>query len=77
MCAITFVYSIGIMSLIHRNKHFTVREFNIQFIILGIPISGMGTIYGLSFNYLCMMSLISHWRAAWADPGVIQKGMVR
>jgi hypothetical protein len=37
----------------------------------------MGTFYGLTFNYLCMMSLISHWRAAWADPGVIKKGMVR
>lgn len=43
---------------------------------LGIPLSGMGTIYGLSFNYLCLMSFISHWRAAWADPGIIPKNTV-
>jgi len=37
----------------------------------------MGTFYALTFNYLCVMSLLSHWRAAWADPGVIKKGMVK
>jgi len=38
---------------------------------LGIPLSGIGTFYAITFNYLCMMSLLSHWRAAWTDPGVI------
>ena len=44
--------------------------------MIGIPLSGLGTWYGFTFNYLCIMSLISHWRAAWGDPGVIPKGMV-
>ena len=44
--------------------------------ITGLPLSGMGTFYGLTFNWLCMMSLLAHLRAAWADPGVIQSQKV-
>eukprot|EP00347_Sterkiella_histriomuscorum_P001842 403370469 len=42
-------------------------------LLYGIPLTGMGTVYALTFNYLCVMSLSSHWRAAWADPGIVAK----
>jgi len=44
---------------------------------LGIPLTYWGTIWFFIFNYLCLMSLIAHWRAAWADPGSIPKMKVR
>lgn len=67
----------GTMSLTLINKHSMVC-FKVHFTnpFIGIPLSGMGTIYGITFNFLCFMSLVSHWRAAWADPGVIPKEMV-
>lgn len=36
----------------------------------------MGTFYGLTFNWVCLMSLLAHLRAAWADPGVIKREKV-
>lgn len=40
-------------------------------LVVGIPLTTTGTCYFLLFNYLCVMSLVSHWRAAWAEPGPV------
>jgi palmitoyltransferase len=40
---------------------------------IGLPLTKFGTFAFLFFNYLCLMSLITHWRAAWSDPGSIPK----
>ena len=42
-------------------------------ILSGIPLTPWATLWFLMFNTLCFLSLISHWRAAWADPGSIPK----
>lgn len=41
--------------------------------ISGIPLSPWATLWFIIFNTLCFLSLLSHWRAAWADPGSIPK----
>jgi len=38
---------------------------------IGIPLTKSGTIVFLIFNTFCLLSLVSHWRAAWEDPGNI------
>jgi hypothetical protein len=42
-------------------------------LILGVPLTPWGTLWFFIFNTLCVLSLIAHWRAAWADPGSIPK----
>ena len=44
-------------------------------LIQGIPLSGWGFFYCFTFNSLCGLSIISHQRAAWANPGRIPEGM--
>lgn len=61
---------------VNPQKQMIYGEIDLILGCLGIPLNGLGTWYFLTFNYLCWMSLMSHWRAAWADPGVIPKGMV-
>ena len=39
--------------------------------MLGIPLNGPGFFYFSTFNTLCLLSLWSHQKAAWTDPGVI------
>jgi hypothetical protein len=41
--------------------------------LLGIPLTGMGFFYFITFNTLCVFSCVSHLRAGFADPGVIIK----
>jgi hypothetical protein len=38
---------------------------------LGIPLSGRGFFYFITFNSLCLMAYITHLRAAFSDPGKI------
>ena len=44
-------------------------------IIKGIPLSGYGLLNFIVFDGLVVMSLICHLRAAFADPGLIPKGI--
>jgi hypothetical protein len=72
--AITFAYSIGMLRQMNKINFSMVRKnFNLICTFKGIPLTKSGTVYFLIFNYLCLMSLISHWRAAWADPGSVPK----
>ena len=42
--------------------------------IEGIPLTGWGCWYFFTFNYFCVMAIVSHVRASFMDPGVIPKG---
>lgn len=42
---------------------------------VGIPLKGKGLFYFVTFNWLCLMAVVSHLRAACADPGRIPEGM--
>ena len=37
--------------------------------------SGWGIWYFITFNTLCLLSIISHQRAAFSDPGIIPPGL--
>ncbi len=54
--------------------HLETNEKN-QF-LLGVPLTPWATLWFLLFNTLCVLSLVAHWRAAWADPGSIPKTKV-
>ena len=43
--------------------------------IQGIPLSGWGTFYFLTFNTISLLAIISHQRASAVDPGRIPEGM--
>jgi ribosomal protein L40E len=43
--------------------------------VQGIPLNGKGFFYFATFNWLCLMAVVSHLRAAFADPGRIPAGM--
>ena len=45
-------------------------------LLIGIPLSGIGLFYAITFNSLCVLSFISHLRAAFGDPGIIPKNSV-
>lgn len=40
---------------------------------LGIPLTVMGTIFAFTFNYTCLMAILAHLRAAFTNPGLIDK----
>jgi hypothetical protein len=71
----TSASSIGIMKsaiLINFSMVSTLYKLDvISKSAIGIPLSGMGCFYFLTFNYFCFMAILAHWRAAWANPGTV------
>lgn len=43
--------------------------------IQGIPLSGWGLYYCVTFNGLCFLAIVAHLRAACTDPGRIPEGL--
>jgi hypothetical protein len=68
--AITFVYFTGTWKQMNKTNY--LRVYTICVMFIGIPLSSLGLFYGLTFNFICIMSFISHLRAAFTNPGIIE-----
>ena len=58
------------------NVFYWHKQLNIdeQF-IPGVPLTGKGIFYCLTFNGFCFLAIFTHLRAAFTDPGKIEEGM--